>query len=94
MIINGKDYDRLISLAKTRIHENVDGIINHKSMVPEGDNFLIVSNGHADNTEIYCNGKSVNNVMSIEFDKLVPGGVVVAKIEILAPRLHMRVNAK
>jgi len=95
MIINGKDFNHLFRVAQQRIREAIEGGVPvAQSMIEEKDNLLIVSDGSAANTKIYCNGVIVKNVISIEIDKLLPGGVVRAKIEVLSPRLHIRANLK
>lgn len=99
MIINGKDFNHLFRVARQRIREAIEGGVPvAQSMIEEKDNLLIVSDGSAANTKIYCNGVIVKNVASIEIDieidKPLPGGVVRAKIEVLSPRLHIRANLK
>ncbi|MBP9869900.1 MAG: hypothetical protein KBC53_00175 [Nitrosomonas sp.] len=95
MIINGTDYDHLCAVAKQRIREAVEGgVRGAHSMIAEESNLLIVSDGLAKNTRIYCNGVILNNVTSIEIGKIVCGEYLTARIEVLLPRLHMRANLK
>lgn len=95
MIINGRDYDHLCAVAKQRIREAIEDVGPcRNSMITEESNLLIVSDGLAKNTRIYCNGVVMNNVTSIEINKILPGEAVRAKIEVLLPRLHMRANLK
>lgn len=92
MIINGTDYDQEIKLAKLRIHEQIDGIKTTRQMVSEKSNLLIVSDGHANNTQIYCNGEILHTVTSIEIDEILPGQPLIARITIFEPKLRLRAN--
>lgn len=90
MIINGTDYGRLFDIARLRINEYIDEISSSNDMIKEKSNLLIISDGHANNTKIYCKGQILTNVTSIKINEILPGEPLIATIEVLSPKLHIR----
>jgi|GEM_PF-4016158 len=92
--INHTNYDHVIEMAKIRLHELIDGIKSKEEMICQKDNLLIVSDGYAWNTQLYCNGEKLENVTSVEILPLLPGEPLRARIEVFAPCLHLRANCE